>query len=116
MAKSKDEKVMKGALSEESATLALQRIDEMMAQLSDRHAAALRKIAELEKALDEKLEQVSAEAEAALEKLAELAELGKDVDGKLEQLSDRHAATQRLLARLEKETHEKLEHGTPPIR
>lgn len=43
----------------------------MMAQLSDRHAAALRKIAEQEKALDEKLEQVSAAAEAALEKLAE---------------------------------------------
>jgi hypothetical protein len=51
MAKSKDEKVKKGALSEESATLALQRIDEMMAQLSDRHAAALRKIAELERIL-----------------------------------------------------------------
>ena len=41
MAKSKDEQVKKGALPEELSTLALQRIDEMMEQLSDRHVAAL---------------------------------------------------------------------------
>jgi len=48
MAKSKDKQVKKDALSEESSTPALQRIDEMMEQLSERHAAALRKIAEQE--------------------------------------------------------------------
>ena len=90
MAKRKDKQVKKGALSQELSKPALQRIDEMIEQLSERHAAALRKIAKQEKALDEKLEQVSAAAEAALENLVEHE---KNVDEKLEQLSDRHAET-----------------------
>jgi NADH dehydrogenase/NADH:ubiquinone oxidoreductase subunit G len=106
MAKIKDKQAKEGGLSDELSERALQRIDEMIEQLSERHAAALRKIAKQEKDLDENLEQVSAAAEAALENLAEHE---KNVNEKLEQLSERHAATLALLARLENETDEKLE-------
>ncbi len=58
MGKYKYKKIKKGALLKKLSAPALLRIDEMMEQLSDRHAAALRKIAQQEKQSAEQLEQL----------------------------------------------------------
>ncbi len=59
MGKSKNKQIKMGALLKKLSAPALLRIDEMMEQLSERHAAVLRKIAEQEKQRAEQLEQLS---------------------------------------------------------
>ncbi len=119
----KYKKIKKGALSKTLSAPVLQRIDEMMEQLSERHAAALRTIAQQEKQRAEQLEQLellSQRHETSIQKIWELeqeldakreqlSKFERDTGAKLKQLSDRYAAILGKLAGLEKEMGKKSE-------